>query len=296
MVVSALFFAAMSAAVKAAALTLPNTLVVFFRNAVSLAVFLPWLARRGPAALATERLREHLIRGLFGLAAMYCFFFAIAHLRLADAVLLNYTLPLFLPAVERLWLAEPIPRRLWWPLGIGFAGILVILKPGSSLFAGAALVALASAILAAVAQVGIRNLTRTEPTPRIVFYFALIATMVSALPLPWTWERPSPAAWAALIASGLAATVGQLLLTQAYASAPAAQVGPFLYLSVVFSGILDWIFWRTLPDGLFLVGAALVTAAAMVALRRRRGPVPAGWNPAVRPAADPATEARRAEP
>ena len=283
MVVSALFFAGMSAAVKAAAATLPNTMVVFFRNAVGLAAILPWVLHRGEAAFRTERLPEHLIRGLGGLAAMYCFFFAIAHLRLADAVLLNYTLPLFLPAVERLWLAEPIPKHLAWPLGIGFVGILFILKPGTGLFQAPALVGLAAAVFAAVAQVGIRNLTRTEPTLRIVFYFALIATAVSALPLPFTWRSPSPAAWAALVASGLLATVGQVLLTQAYASAPAAQVGPFLYASVVFSGLLDWIFWRTLPDGLFLIGAALVTAAAVVALRRRRGPVPAGLNPAVRP-------------
>jgi drug/metabolite transporter (DMT)-like permease len=293
MVASALFFAAMSAAVKAAAQTLPNTQVVFFRNAVALLVLLPWALRRGVAAVRTDRLPEHLIRGLGGLGAMYCFFFAIAHLRLADAVLLNYTLPLFLPAVERLWLGEPIARRLWRPLAIGFVGILVILKPGTGLFQGPALVALAAAVLAAVAQVGIRNLTRTEPTTRIVFYFALIATAVSALPLPFTWRNPTPPAWAALVASGLLATVGQLLLTQAYASAPAAQVGPFLYTSVVFSGLLDWLFWRTLPDGLFLLGAALVTAAAVVALRQRRGPVPAGFNPAVRPGGDGPPTSRR---
>lgn len=276
MVASAFFFAAMSAAVKAASHSLPNTMVVFFRNAVSLVALLPLALRHGPARLKTRHLREHLVRALFGLAAMYCFFYAISRLRLADAVLLNYTLPLFLPAIERLWLGEPIPRRLWPPLAVGFLGILLILKPGIGVFQPVALVALAAAVLAAVAQVGIRRLTATEPTTRIVFYFAAIATAVSALPLAATWQTPSGAAWIALLASGLLATAGQLLLTRAYAAAPAGQVGPFLYTSVVFSGVLDWAIWGTTLDGLFVVGAALVVGAAILALRTRVGRVRPG--------------------
>lgn len=278
MVASALFFAAMSAAVKAASQSLPTTMIVFFRNAVAVAVLLPLVARRGPASLKTRHFSQHLVRGLFGLAAMYCFFYAIGRLRLADAVLLNYTLPLFLPAVERLWLGERIARRLWPPLAVGFAGILLILRPGTGVFEPVALVALTAAVLAAVGQVGIRRLTLTEPATRIVFYFAALSTVVSALPLAGSWQAPSARAWGLLLAAGLLATVGQLLLTLAYASAPAGQVGPFLYTSVVFSGLLDWLFWGTTLDGLFLLGAALVVAAAILALRLRDGrrqPAPA---------------------
>jgi drug/metabolite transporter (DMT)-like permease len=272
MVTAAFFFAAMSAAVKAAAHDLPNAMVVFFRNAVGLVALAPWIARRGVAVLATRRLRDHLIRGLAGLAAMYCFFYAISRIRLADAVLLNYTLPLLLPPIERLWLKETLPRSIWGPLAIGFAGILLILRPGTAVFEPAALVALAAAGFAALAQVGIRRMTRTEPILRIVFYFALIATVVSAVPLPAVWRRPDAGGWAAMIAAGLLATVGQLLLTRAYAAAPAARVGPFLYTSVVFSGLLDWLFWGDLPDLWFVLGGALVVAAAAVALRLRDAP------------------------
>ena len=278
MIGSALLFAAMSAAVKAAAATLPNAMVVFFRNAVALALLLPWLLRRGPGALRTRRVGGHLVRGLGGLAAMYCFFYAIAHMRLADAVLLNYSLPLLLPFVERAWLREPIPARLWPPLGVGFAGILIILRPGSALFEPAALVALASAGFAAVAQVSIRELTASEPVTRIVFYFSLIATLASSLPLLGTWTAPSPAAWLALVAAGAFAVLGQFLLTRAYACAPAGRVGPFLYTGVVFSGLLDWLIWGRLPDSLFVLGATAVSASAILALRLR--------TPAVVPALD----------
>lgn len=269
MVGSALLFAAMSAAVKAASATLPNAVVVFFRNAVALATLLPWLMRAGPRGLRTRHLPGHLVRGLGGLAAMYCFFYAIAHMRLADAVLLNYSLPLLLPLLERAWLKEPIPLRLWPPLGVGFAGIVIILRPGSAVFEPAALLALASAGFAALAQVGIRRLTATEPVTRIVLYFSLIATLVSALPLAWAWTTPSPAAWAALGAAGVFAVLGQFLLTRAYAFAPAGRVGPFLYTGVVFAGLIDWLVWGRLPDSLFVLGAMAVSAAAILALRLR---------------------------
>src|SRR5712691_4577375 len=95
-VASAALFAAMGAGIKLASRELPNAMVVFFRNAVGLVVLLPWLLRDG-------------VRGLAGLAAMYCFFYAIANLRLADAVLLNQSVPLFLPLVGSLWLGESFP-------------------------------------------------------------------------------------------------------------------------------------------------------------------------------------------
>ncbi len=269
MVGAALLFAAMGAGVKAASRELPNAMVVFFRNAVGFVTLLPWLTRGGLANLRTQHFGEHVVRGLAGLAAMFCFFYGIAHLRLADAMLLNQSVPLFLPFVEGLWLKEAVPSRAWWPIGVGFSGLLFILKPGTGLFEPAALVAAASALFAAVAQVGIRRLTRTEPATRIVFYFAVIATFVSALPLLGAWVAPSPKLWVVLFVMGTLATFGQLCLTKAYAFAPAARVGPFIYTGVVFASVIDWLLWGRLPDGYSVVGALVVVGAAVLALRMR---------------------------
>ena len=269
MLLAALFFAGMGAAVKASSRELPNAMVVFFRNAVGLLVLLPWLARGGREGLRTRHFGEHLFRSVTGLAAMFCLFHSIAHMRLADAILINQSVPLVLPLVERVWLKEPIATRLWWPIGVGFLGLLFILRPGSELFQPVALVALASTLFASVAQVGIRRLTRTEPVTRIVFYFGLIASSVSAMPLAVVWQTPSPPLLAVLLAMGALATAGQVCLTRAYSCAAAARVGPFLYAGVVFAGILDFVFWRTLPDRMFLAGALLVSTAAILALRLR---------------------------
>jgi len=204
---------------------------------------------------------------------MYCFFYAIAHLRLADAVLLNYSIPLFMPLVENVWLGEPFPRRLWWPIGLGFLGIVLILKPGIGVFRPAALVAVASALFASVAQVGIRRLTRTEPIARIVFYFAALATLISAAPLPLAWTPPAGRTWLVVLALGVSATLAQLTLTRAYAYAPAARVGPFIYTAVVFAAGLDWLLWDVLPDRLAVLGALVVGAAGIAALRITAAPI-----------------------
>jgi len=272
MLLAALFFAGMGASVKAASRELPTIMVVFFRNAVGLAVLLPWLARDGWKGLRTRHFAEHLFRSLMGLAAMACLFYSIAHMRLADAILVYQSVPLVLPLIERVWLGEPIAPRLWWPIGLGFVGLLFILRPGWELFEPVALVAMASTLFAAVAQVGVRRLTRTEPVTRIVFYFGLIASCMSALPLATVWRTPSPPLFAVLLAMGALATAGQLCLTRAYACAAAARVGPFLYSGVVFAGALDFAFWRTLPDRMFVAGAVLVTVAAIVALQLRTRP------------------------
>jgi len=274
MVTSALLFAGMAASVRVLAQELPNAPIVFFRHFLMLVFLAPWLLRGGRAALRTGDLRGHLVRGLAGVVAVACYFYAIAHLPLADAVLLNQSLPLFVPLVERVWLGEPIPGRLWRVLLIGFAGLLLILRPGLGVFRPVALVGLASAVFASVAQVGIRRLTRTEPVTRIVFYFGLIASLAAAPAAALTWRTPTPTAWAVLVFMCLLATIGQLTLTRAYVHAPAARIGPFLYAGPVFAGLLDWLVWGRLPHPLFVAGAVLVAVAATLALRiRQEAPV-----------------------
>src|SRR5262249_27440387 len=160
--------------------------------------------------------------------------------RLADAVLLNYTLPLFIPVVETVWLREPLPPRLLLPLGLGFVGIVVVLRPGSGVFGRAAFFGLLAGFLSAVAQTGVRELTETEPPFRIVLSFALMGSTLSALFLPFSWTTPAPGLWVVIALMGLSATAGQLLLTKAYAHAPASQVGGFVYSGVLFAALLDW--------------------------------------------------------
>lgn len=267
-IAAAFMFAAMGAVIKAASAHLPNEMVVFFRNFFGLLALLPWLLRGGMRALATQRFGSHLTRSLAGLAAMYCFFYAIAKLHLAEAVLLNFTAPLFTPFIALLWLHERVERNVWWAIIVGFVGVALILKPGMDIFSPAALIGLASGALAAFAVVNIRRMSETEPTTRIVFYFSTISVIVSALPLLWRWQTPGPETLGLMVVAGIFATSGQLLLTRGYALAPAALVGPFTYSSVVFAALFGWLLWGEMPDALSLAGAVLVCLAGIMAMRK----------------------------
>ncbi len=269
MLLSGFLFAIMGVAIKMLAQTLPNENIVFFRSAIGLLALLPYLLRNGIPHLATRRLQSHLTRSLAGLAAMYCFFYALAHLPLAEAVLLNYSTPLFIPFIAAVWLREPTTRAVRWAIAIGFGGVILILKPSAELFRATAVIGLCAGLFAALAMVSIRRLTHTEPTTRIVFYFSAIATAVSAVPLFWTWRTPAPELWLLLIVMGTCATAAQLAMTRAYALAPAAQVGPFIYITVVFAGLSGNWLWNERLDFISFIGIALVCTGGILAMRAK---------------------------
>jgi drug/metabolite transporter (DMT)-like permease len=266
---AALLFAVMSAMVKLLSHALPNAMAVFLRSSLSLLVLLPPILRRGVGQLRTRHWKEHVVRGIVGMAGMYCFFFVISQLGLAEALLLNYSLPLFIPLVERVWLGEPTPRGIWKPLGIGLLGLLLILKPGMALFRPAALVGVMGALFAATAQVGVRRLTLNESVTKIVFYFSVSSTLIALGPALLTWVTPPTAQLPVIFAMAASGTLAQLMMTRAYQLAPAAQVGPFVYGSVVFAALLDWLIFARHPDTLSSLGTGLVIVAGILALRGR---------------------------
>ncbi|RKZ49925.1 MAG: EamA/RhaT family transporter [Gammaproteobacteria bacterium] len=266
---AALMFASMGVAVRYASTSLSSEVMVFLRNSFGLLFLLPWLYHSGFNGLKTNRLSGHVTRSVAGLAAMYCFFYAIAHLPLAEAVLLNFSSPIFTAIIALLWLGEEATRKLILAIFIGFAGICLILKPGMGILSTAALVGLVSAVFAALAMVTIRNLSKTEPTRRIVFYFSITATLISAVPMFWYWQTPDLKPLLAMVFAGLAATLGQLLLTHGYSLAPAARVSPYSYNTIIFAAIYGWIFWSETPDILTLFGALLIICAGIITLLSR---------------------------
>ena len=275
MVAAAFFFTLMATGVQMASERLPSAIVVFFRNLVSLVLVTPFVLRAGFGGLRTQRFGEHLLRTAAGLGSMYCNFVAIHHLRLADAVLLQYTLPLFVPLVEAAWLREPMPRRLWWPIGVGFLGVVLVLKPGLELFQGAALIGLSAGLLSAVAQTGVRRMTSTEPAVRIIFYFSFLSTLTSSIPASLKWMAPGPRELVILAMVGATAAIAQTLMTRAYSCAPASQVGAFTYANVPFAILLDWVRLGRLPDAGSVVGAILICGGGVMMLRSARASAPA---------------------
>jgi drug/metabolite transporter (DMT)-like permease len=273
---SAVLFATMGVFIRLASHTVGNEIVVFARNVVGLALLLPlMLLRPEGGGFRTRVFGRHLWRTLTGLTAMYGFFYAIAHLPLSSAMIFTYSSPVFIPLVAWLFLKEPMTGRAWVAALVGFAGVLLVCKPAGGLFNHFALIGIGSSLLAATAFVTVRALGATEPATRVVFYFALLSTLVSTVPLAWagrwlTWHETG-----LLLAVGVLATLSQLCLTRAYALAPANRIGPITYLAIVVAGAWAWALWGEKPDAFALAGAGLIFAATLIGLRRGAAATPA---------------------
>jgi drug/metabolite transporter (DMT)-like permease len=210
-----------------------------------------------------------MIRGFTGVTAMFCFFYTIGHIALAEAVLVKMTVPFFLPIVAWLWLREVISLRTWLAIIGGFAGVAVIMDVSSGSVNPVMWVALAGAAIMSVAKVSIRRMAVSEPAQRVVFYFALFATLFSALPLPWASTLPVGTDYLWLFGIGLVATGGQYAMTTAYQIARPGQVGVYNYSSVVWAALLGWMFWGETLVLTTLIGTLLIVAAGVWNLKSR---------------------------
>lgn len=267
---SALLFSLMGVAIREVSVSVNNESVVFFRNLVGVVFFLPLVLIKGFQPLRTQRLKSHLWRTTYGLAAMYCFFYAIAHLPLADAMLFTYSAPVFTPIIAWWLLKESLSKRMLIATCIGLTGVLLVAKPSAALLDSQAMIGLAASLLAAFAFVSIREMSDTEPAYRIVFYFSLFSALISAIPLIWAWQPlHSHELWLLLIV-GLLATTSQIVMSKAYSLAPPGVIGPFAYLAIVFAGLIAWLRWGETPNSASLLGAALIFSASLLSIARRR--------------------------
>lgn len=255
-------FAAMGVCIKIASQDLNNEIIVFLRNVFGLLFLAPWLWQRG-VSIKTQRFGMHLFRSLVGLSAMYCFFYTIPRLNLAEAVLLNYSIPLFTPLVAWLLMKERTDKITGLAIVIGFVGIVLILQPGTPKWGIASLTGVGSGVLAAIALTSIRALASTEPPGRIVFWFAVISIGISAIPAYLSWVPLSNELWLLMLVIGFFATCGQLLISKGFQQANAPQVSLFTYSAPVWAGLFAALLWNELPDQLAIVGMVVVSLAGI---------------------------------
>jgi drug/metabolite transporter (DMT)-like permease len=265
---SAVLFASMGVFIRLASHSVGNEIVVFARNFVGLLLLLPIMLLDRGGGFRTKVFGRHLWRTLTGLTAMYGFFYAIAHLPLSNAMVFTYSSPVFIPLVAWIFLKEPMTARAWAAALVGFAGVLLVCKPTEGIFNRFALIGLGSSVLAATAFVTVRALGATEPATRVVFYFALLSTVVSTVPLLWAGRIITLEEFGLLGAVGVLATLSQLCLTRAYALAPANRIGPITYLAIVVAGIYAWLLWGEMPDRFAVAGTGLIFAASLLGLRK----------------------------
>ena len=259
----------------------PLEQIIFLRNIIGLILLMPWLFRKGINRLQTKHPLMHLTRGIAGILAMVCVFYGWAHLPLAQAALLKQTSPLFIPFIAYFWLQERIGIKTIIALCIGFIGVIFIINTGANEANGlneaqqnsfniAIIIAIIGAILAGVAKVSIRKMRNTETPGRIVFYFALIGTIVSVIPAALVWVNLNLIQAAYLGGIAVFSTIGQLLLSKAYGLAPAGQLGPYTYASVIFAALFGWLIWNEVLVISTWIGIGIIVFAGILAITDRR--------------------------
>ena len=240
--------------------------IVLAQYLIGLMVTLIWQSRSFSVSLKTSRFTEHMIRGVAGWLCFYAYYQALAYIPLVDAALLRNTGPLFVPLVVYLWLKKKVSRRAWLPMLLGFAGVLMILKPDLDGVSQWHLIGLLSGILLAVSMVGTRALSSTEPASRILFFYFLISFACSLPVALLNWQPIPASAYPYLLYIGLAIHITMWLYTKAYTFARASVVSPINYSGVVFSGLLGWFIWEHVPDYVSLAGMLLVVGAGLLSV------------------------------
>lgn len=270
-VLSELFLVCAGMIVKQVTGELPTEVIVFARNLFGLCLLLPWLLRNGFDAIRTYHLRFHVMRATVGVTAMMCLYYSWGHLPLAEAAMIKQTAPFFIPVFAFLWLGERVGLAVKLAVLVGFAGVILILNPGSGELNVAVLVALFGAMLGALAKVIIRRMSGTESPQRVVFYFALISSCLSLIPALLVWTTPSLEQMGWLLLMAIASTIAQLLLSKGYGLAPAGQLGPYTYASVAFAALFGWWLWDEVLGLNSWLGVCLIFGAGLLSLSSKRG-------------------------
>ena len=264
LMLSAFLFSIMGVCIRLASQSVDNATIVFFRNVVGLFIFLPLILKKGTGFFKTQKLWMHTWRSIVGLIAMYGFFYAIAHLKLSNAMVFTYSSPIFIPLIAWLFLKEQITAKMLIAALVGLIGVLCVAKPDSGMFNQLSLIGLGASFLAAMAFVTVRALTETEPPERIVFYFCFFGTLISAIPMFWSWRLYTFTELMYLICAGLLANISQLFMSNAYKLAPAGEIGPVNYIAIIFAGAWGYFMWHELPDLYSLIGFAFIFMAIVL--------------------------------
>lgn len=273
MTTAALLFAVINGLVRYAAdLGYHPFQIAFLRSAFALLimgpVILPVVRREGVRWLKTTRPGLFLARGLAATAAIILWMTALATMPMAEATAISFTSPLFATVGSALLLHERVRARRWTAIAVGFAGVLIILRPGVVAPEPGAFAALAAALGMATAVLLIKALTRTEPMQRIVLYTSLVLTAGTAIPAVLVWQPLTPLMWAVAVGLGGVGALNHMVITKAFESAEASVVIPFDYTRLPFAAVVGAVFFAQTTDMLTWAGALVIAGAAFYVARR----------------------------
>ena len=278
MLASTLAFGMMAICIRLASITEPTWEVAFFRNFfgfVSLLPVLLWPVLRQPKpvqrffdSVRTTQLPRYFVRCAIGIVSMFCGFWAIGNLPLAQAISLAYSSPIFITIAAALWLGERVRMRRWLAVGAGFLGVLVIVHPWSQAFTSGTLVAVAAAMLNALVAIQIKQLSATDKADTIVFWTYVLWVPMSLVPALFVWHAPQGIAWLWLVLCGVLGTIGQLFWTRALKLGEVSALTPISFTQLPVVTLAGWLLFNETIDSMTILGAAIILSATFYIAHR----------------------------
>jgi len=222
------------------------------------------LPQRGRAIFKTQSLSRQLVRGLLMIATTVLFFSVLGRLPLAEGTAINFLAPLLVMVMAPWLLHEPHRLHRWLGVLAGFAGMLIVVRPGAQLDPVGVALGLATALSFAFFQIATRRVAHDDPLTTN-YYGGLIGTCGLTLALPWFWQVPDLPLWQwlLLLSTGVTGFLGHWLQIAAFRRSPATLLAPFSYLQIASAATLGWLIFGQLPGLTSWIGIALICLAGL---------------------------------
>ena len=269
-------FPIMNGLVKLLAASYDATQIVWFRITLHLfLVALVFLPRQGMALFRTHRVGSQLVNSVMMLLSTLFFFSAVKYVGVAEAISISFVAPLMVVFLAWPLLGERITRLGLAAVALGFAGVLVVIRPGSSVFQWASILLLGSAICYAVYQIIIRRVAGVDHPATSIFYSVLLGAILLSVLVPFVWKTPvSWLDWLLLCSLGALGGLGHYCVAKAMTYAAANLIAPFNYTQMIGSVIVGYVMFAEVPDFYTWLGTALIISAGLLVgwqANRKRG-------------------------
>ena len=261
-------FTSTSAMIRLLSTQVESVQTAFFRAVISVILLLPMIAAGRVKPWRSKRIVGHFWRTAMGTGSMVLGFYAVSMLPLADATAIAFSQPLFSVVVAALVLGEKVRWRRWSATVIGFAGVLIMARPGEGSLQLGALVALANAAAVSISILLVRRLSDSETPLMILTQFAIFSTILLTVPAILVWRWPDLWGWVLAFGISLSATVGQYFWVQAFKAGEMSAVAPFEYMRLPFAVFVGWLIWGEMPVVWTYVGASIVIGSALYIAHR----------------------------
>ena len=225
----------------------------------------------GYRGLLPHRIRPQLLRAVLFVSTSLLIVTGLSLLPLAQMVAIVFSSPIFIAALAPIFLKEQVSTTRWLTIGIGFIGVLVILRPDPATIGISALIAVAASLSSALRDIVTRKISHTESSLSILFCSSMLVIVIALAGAPWLgWREVMPLGWALLLVNGILNGAAHFLIIEALRLGEASVIAPYKYSALIWGALFGIVLWGDIPDVWMIVGAAMIVISGLYLLRQEQ--------------------------